>query len=394
MSEFGRKKVTFPLERSRATEVTVEEMKQRNPHDIYVNFRSNPERNIPRPWNEDFRDVGNKSARLSRAWDRFAVKYNLCLFCYGQTIGYLNSINWPFLNCSKCANDIWDGNCLACGRIGEEWSGIFCFDCMNGIDDKEVVALGKAFVEQNKIPAVERPKLIRHARRCCLCELSVPGDAGIFCPEHEKLFRNFQRYSRQLEIERRCKWCEGDLPNDDPVGDTQSHICESCFQAGFDTCVSCQEPFERFYNGVEMTTRFSVCIRCVEKRCKIVEGWKSSESSGERALLKILTELFPGDQIYQRLRPTWLGGLELDFFIPDRNLAFEFDGKQHHEFVPLFHQTIEKFHLQIERDLKKDDLCKKLSIRLIRIRYDTELSTKKIQALIETPRSKPGRWRW
>ena len=50
----------------------------------------------------------------------------------------------------------------------------------------------------------------------------------------------------------------------------------------------------------------------------------------------------------------WLGNSELDIFIPELNLAIEYDGQA--------------WHKDIQRDLKKDILCEEHGIKLIRIR--------------------------
>lgn len=69
-----------------------------------------------------------------------------------------------------------------------------------------------------------------------------------------------------------------------------------------------------------------------------------------------------------------LDGLELDCYIPDSRIAFEYDGKQHFELIKHFHKEEQDFKDLQKRDKEKDRLCKELGIKLIRIKYDEEIS--------------------
>jgi hypothetical protein len=56
--------------------------------------------------------------------------------------------------------------------------------------------------------------------------------------------------------------------------------------------------------------------------------------------------------------------LELDGYCPDINIAFEYNGIQHYQYVPYFHISPESFEEQKERDDRKKQICKKLGIFL------------------------------
>ncbi|ROR28511.1 putative zinc ribbon protein [Mobilisporobacter senegalensis] len=56
----------------------------------------------------------------------------------------------------------------------------------------------------------------------------------------------------------------------------------------------------------------------------------------------------------ENYRPAFLGGKELDIFIPSLNIGIEYDG--------------EAFHSSIENDMEKDKICNQHRIQLIRIR--------------------------
>lgn len=74
----------------------------------------------------------------------------------------------------------------------------------------------------------------------------------------------------------------------------------------------------------------------------------------------------------ENYRPNWLKGLkernlELDFFIPEHDIAVEVQGQQHYRFSSLFHSTPEAFEEQLLRDALKRDMCCERGILLIEI---------------------------
>lgn len=62
--------------------------------------------------------------------------------------------------------------------------------------------------------------------------------------------------------------------------------------------------------------------------------------------------------------------LKVDFYLPDYNTIIEFNGVQHYKFTPMFHKTEEDFEMQIERDNRLKQYCRKHKIQLIEIKYD------------------------
>jgi len=63
------------------------------------------------------------------------------------------------------------------------------------------------------------------------------------------------------------------------------------------------------------------------------------------------------------------GKLKFDFYIPSLNMCVEYDGIQHFQFTPRFHETEQDFKEQQFRDKIKTDYCTKNNIKLIRIPY-------------------------
>jgi len=101
----------------------------------------------------------------------------------------------------------------------------------------------------------------------------------------------------------------------------------------------------------------------------------------ENKLFEILQQLFPKEYIKRHDRRR-LKGLELDFYIHSLRLAFEYDGEQH------FHrQVCEKafksdFDALKKRDRRKNKLCRRLGIKLVRIKYDMPLNKSFVKKLL------------
>ncbi len=93
----------------------------------------------------------------------------------------------------------------------------------------------------------------------------------------------------------------------------------------------------------------------------------------EQKVLNILKELLPDNFIRKHDRKT-LKGLELDFNIPEKRLAFEYDGEQHFDRELCERVFKSDFDALKKRDRKKDSLCRRKKIKLIRIKYDEPLT--------------------
>lgn len=93
----------------------------------------------------------------------------------------------------------------------------------------------------------------------------------------------------------------------------------------------------------------------------------------EEKLLKILQEIFPNEFIKRHDRKV-LKGLELDFLIRNLRLAFEYDGEQHFDRKLCEEVFKSDFDALKKRDKKKNKLCKKKRITLIRIKYNEPLT--------------------
>jgi hypothetical protein len=71
--------------------------------------------------------------------------------------------------------------------------------------------------------------------------------------------------------------------------------------------------------------------------------------------------------------------------MPHHDLAFEYQGKQHDEFVKLFHGDRKGFEQAKARDVRKADWCELNDITLIEVRDN--VSIEELQTLIEDARN-------
>ena len=107
---------------------------------------------------------------------------------------------------------------------------------------------------------------------------------------------------------------------------------------------------------------------------------KKSRFILELNTLNVIKCIFPENKILSNYRPDWLKNpytkrnLEIDFYLPELKLAFEYDGIQHRIFTPRFHKTMECYDKQVLRDMYKNICLKRLNIKLIRIpdKYKSE----------------------
>ncbi len=107
------------------------------------------------------------------------------------------------------------------------------------------------------------------------------------------------------------------------------------------------------------------------RRIKVAKGRIFRQ---EEKIYLILKEIFPNNIIRRHDRRR-LKGLELDFYLPELKLGIEYDGEQHFDRKLCEEVFKSDFDAQVKRDRKKDQLCRRKKIKLIRIKYD-ELLTK------------------
>jgi hypothetical protein len=126
------------------------------------------------------------------------------------------------------------------------------------------------------------------------------------------------------------------------------------------------------FKSIKNEYEFNDSLEILNKKTK-----KNNISNGEKMCKDILKELYP-NHIFEKIRPNWLcndltnHNLELDFYNEQLKLAIEYNGIQHYQYIPFFHNNIENFQLQKLRDEIKQNKCNRYNIRLIIIPYHFE----------------------
>ena len=90
--------------------------------------------------------------------------------------------------------------------------------------------------------------------------------------------------------------------------------------------------------------------------CPVCKG-SDKTSFEEKAVYYYICKSVGEDKVLSNYRPEGWGGFELDIYLPELNLAVEFDGPYHDG------------EWGLSRDKNKNELCMGLGIKLIRIRY-------------------------
>jgi hypothetical protein len=98
----------------------------------------------------------------------------------------------------------------------------------------------------------------------------------------------------------------------------------------------------------------------------------------EAEMYQAIKQLFPSDLVLREASPPWLGRQRLDVFLPQRNLALEYQGEQHYQAVSVFGGA-DALARTIERDALKKRLCEENSVELVYVRFSDPLSTSSLK---------------
>lgn len=105
-------------------------------------------------------------------------------------------------------------------------------------------------------------------------------------------------------------------------------------------------------------------------------GWVS-----ESLLYNMVCTLCPNEDVIFHYRPSWLEGLELDIFLPERRIGIEYQGQQH--YLPVkYWGGEEALQAQKERDKKKVRLCKANGVLLRIVTYKEDITPELVAKLI------------
>ena len=100
--------------------------------------------------------------------------------------------------------------------------------------------------------------------------------------------------------------------------------------------------------------------------------WKS-----ETEIYAFVKELFANHEVYRHHSFSWLAPMHLDVYVPELNLAIEYQGQQHYMPIDIFGGQ-EGFEKTKVRDTIKKKLCQKNRVYLLYVRYDDEEPEKTI----------------
>jgi hypothetical protein len=109
---------------------------------------------------------------------------------------------------------------------------------------------------------------------------------------------------------------------------------------------------------------------------EIGRGWVS-----EVALLDLVRTIWPS--AVHQWRPSFLGMQSIDIYVPELELAIEYQGQQHYEPIALFGGQ-EGFDLTRARDEKKRILLQRHGIRLLEWRYDVPITRSDLTSRLGT----------
>lgn len=90
-------------------------------------------------------------------------------------------------------------------------------------------------------------------------------------------------------------------------------------------------------------------------------------------MYSIVKELMKDTTILREASPAWLGRQRLDVYLPELNLALEYQGEQHFQSVSLFGGD-EGLRKAIERDMLKKKLCDENGVQLIYVNHTEPLN--------------------
>ena len=131
----------------------------------------------------------------------------------------------------------------------------------------------------------------------------------------------------------------------------------------------------------ELSAEFDVHqnqIRDLKGVARIGERWVN-----ETLLFNYISLLFPQHTVQREASPTWLNRQRFDIYIPELNLAVEYQGKQHYVAVGLFggEDGLKKTK---ERDKEKLKLSKINGVDLVHFSYKDNLTEKLVQSRLKS----------
>lgn len=108
------------------------------------------------------------------------------------------------------------------------------------------------------------------------------------------------------------------------------------------------------------------------KSCGCLKDWsKQRPSNGEETIIKLLQQSQISFEREKQMPDMKKHGhhLRFDFYLPKQNIAIEYNGEPHYQFIPFFHKTTQDFQKRQEYDRYKIGYCLSHGITLYIIPY-------------------------
>ena len=155
--------------------------------------------------------------------------------------------------------------------------------------------------------------------------------------------------------------------------------CRECFVDSQKLDISEPQKTARERGGKCLSTTYINCITPMRWQCEFGHEWEVSyegirrsnnwcphcKFKSEQATREVFEKLF--NEKFPKVHLPFMERLELDGYCEKYNIAFEYQGIQHYEFTSFFHNSVDDFEKQKERDERKKKLCFENNINLIEI---------------------------
>jgi hypothetical protein len=120
------------------------------------------------------------------------------------------------------------------------------------------------------------------------------------------------------------------------------------------------------------------CLSCKKPKKKGRRFPGNKKTQGELLMFAMIESILLGEYInhgfYSIMLSPKAQPLQMDRYYPDHKLGFEYDGRQHAEYVQYIHKSRKNFTYQQECDKIKDRECKANGITLIRVGHKDKIS--------------------
>jgi transposase-like protein len=246
---------------------------------------------------------------------------------------------------------------------------------------------------------VDTNNLISRKFRCIICDAYHHYTTEEFVKKAELVHGNKYDYSTteyksgSENVEVFCKE-HGSFPIK-PIEHLRGHGCQKCGM--LDVSLKQRKPLKQFieealkihkedydYSNFNYVNNYSkgeiICKACgthfLQSPSHHLKGQGCScrkQSFGERFIANYLKENnIEFVEQYAAAGCVFKDQLKFDFFLPKKNIAIEFNGRQHYQAVEYFGGEKE-FMKQLERDQAKRNFCLKENIFLLEIKYDQNI---------------------